>query len=72
MPRFRFRLATLGLLIVIAAMAVALVIQQRRERRWPSAFKSLRQKLPVIRGFWTAFRSSGYGNGMSFSRRSPV
>ena len=32
MPRFRFRLATLGLLIVIIAMTVALVIQQRRER----------------------------------------
>jgi len=32
MPRFRLRLATLGLLIAIIAMAVALVIQQRRER----------------------------------------
>jgi hypothetical protein len=31
MPRFRLRLATLGLLIVIIALATALVIQWRRE-----------------------------------------
>jgi hypothetical protein len=31
MPRFRLRLATLGLLIVIITLATALVVQQRRE-----------------------------------------
>src|SRR5262249_34519388 len=31
MPRFRFRLATLGLLIVIIALAAALVVQWRRQ-----------------------------------------
>ena len=31
MPRFRLRLATLGLLIVIIALATALVVQWRRE-----------------------------------------
>jgi hypothetical protein len=31
MPRFRLRLATLGLLIVIIALASALVVQWRRE-----------------------------------------
>jgi hypothetical protein len=31
MPRFRLRLATLGLLVVIIALATALVVQWRRE-----------------------------------------
>jgi hypothetical protein len=41
MPRVRVRLATLGLLIVIIAMTVALVIQQRREKALTVRTKAL-------------------------------
>src|SRR5262245_6934923 len=44
MPRVRLRLATLGLLIVIIAMAIALVMQQRHEKALIGLIKALEVK----------------------------
>ena len=48
MPRFRLRLATLGLLIVIIALAVALVVQQRRETALNAHIQALEADSAVL------------------------
>src|SRR5262245_48757905 len=48
MPRFRLRLATLGLLIVIIALATALVVQWRRETDLRLQVHSLRLQVDRI------------------------
>jgi hypothetical protein len=49
MPRFRLRLATFGLLIVIIALAVALVVQQRREMALNARIQALDAELDLER-----------------------
>lgn len=49
MPRFRLRLATFGLLIVIIALAVALVVQQRRETALKARIQALEAEFDIER-----------------------
>jgi hypothetical protein len=49
MPRFRLRLATLGLLTVIIALALALVVQWRREVDLQLQIHKLRNNKEVLR-----------------------
>ena len=49
MPRVRFRLATLGLLIVIIAMAIALLMQLQREKALSSLIRPWYHPLSELR-----------------------
>jgi uncharacterized membrane protein YcjF (UPF0283 family) len=44
MPRLRFRLSNLVMLLIIIALVMALVVQWRREMRWRAEVQSLRKE----------------------------
>jgi hypothetical protein len=57
MPRFRLRLATFGLLIVIIALAVALVVQQRREMVLKTRIQALEAEIDLERRVFKVVRA---------------
>ena len=65
MPRFRLRLATFGLLIVIIALAVALVVQQRRETALKARIQALEAEFDIERRVYKV-ESAGERTGYEY------